>query len=761
MSPLAPQRRQARIPWLPLLAALAWPLPAPAAVAAAGSAWSLALVAGILLLILLPGGIAYVLLRRRSREMEALAKRIEERERDLHLALWGARESFWDYDLETDSLTVTFWPGDDISRKQVLPVEIHPDDLPIAHARLRQHLTDPGNAMLFSRQRIRTPGSGWHWVSARGRTVKRNANGRVAHISGTARDVTERIESERAQRIAGEIVHNMLEAVVVLDSGFRVVSTNESFSTMTGFDAESMQGMTLDRLFDTRHGHRAGRGLRETLLVRGRWDGELWQRHRNGRDLLCHVRAATVPDKHEAGEGMHYVLVLSDITEQRRTEQDLRQLANYDPLTRLPNRSLFTRKLAETIASHSEDKYFALLFLDLDRFKDINDSLGHLIGDQVLCAAADRLRELVPSQHLVARLGGDEFTVILRQLDRAEDALHHARRVLDGFSEPLVLRDGLEFGITPSIGISLFPEDGVDAHALVRKADTAMYRAKAAGRQTFARYEPDMDVQSRHRLQHSMLLRGAIERGEMLLHFQPRWSLREKRYTGVEALLRWRHPELGLVPPTEFIPLAEESGLIHELGHWVAQEACKTLAAWEAAGLTGLRMAVNVSSVQLLRDGFPGTVAACIAESGLQAGQLELEITESVLLDNPQLASARLRELESIGVHLAIDDFGTGYSSLAYLRGLPIDRLKIDRAFVADLAVRPRDAAIVVAIITMAHSMDMDVVAEGVETAEQLQMLAGQGCDEVQGFHVARPMPAAACEALLRRPGPLDPARAG
>ncbi len=753
-----PHRRHARFRLLPL-AALGFPLPALAG-PLPGPAWPLAIIAGALLLVLLPGIAAFVLLRRRNREMEALARRIEERERDLHLALWGARESFWDYDLETDSLTVTFWPADDISDKQVLPVEVHPDDLPIAHARLRQHLSDPGNGMLFSRQRIRTRGGDWRWVSARGRTVKRNAEGRVAHIAGTARDVTEHLESERAQRIAGEIVHNMLEAVIVLDAGFRVVSTNESFTAMTGFDAESMQGMTLDRLFDTRHDQRAGRGLRETLLVRGRWDGELWQRHRNGSDLLCHVRAATVSDKRDAEENIHYVLVLADITEQRRTEQELRQLANYDPLTRLPNRSLFARKLAETIASHSEDKYFALLFLDLDRFKDINDSLGHLIGDQVLCAAADRLRALVPSRHIVARLGGDEFTVILRQLDHPDDAVDHARRVLDGFSEPLVLRDGLEFAITPSIGISLFPEDGIDAHALVRKADTAMYRAKAAGRQTFARYQPEMDAQSRHRLQHSMLLRGAIERGEMLLHFQPRWSLREKRHTGVEALLRWRHPELGLVPPAEFIPLAEESGLIHELGHWVAREACRTLAAWEAAGLGGLRMAVNVSSVQLLRDGFPDSVAACIAESGIDAGQLELEITESVLLDNPDLASARLHELTAIGVRLAIDDFGTGYSSLAYLRDLPINRLKIDRAFVADLATSPRDAAIVVAIITMAHSLRMDVVVEGVENAEQLRMLAEQGCDEVQGFHLARPMPADACEALLRRGAALDPARA-
>ena len=690
--------------------------------------------------------------RRRAQE-KRLNQATRERETRLNLALWGASESFWDYDIESNRLTVSYNPNEDSTERVTHAVRIHPDDEPLVLARLRRYLNEGAGGTLTSQHRVSYADREWHWVSTRGRAVKWDAQGDVQSISGTARDVTARLAAEHAQRIAIEVFQNMAEAVTVLDEGFRIVSTNDAFSTITGYPGDALAGEHIDLLFGSEQARTAADIMQQRLIAEGQWTGELWHRHRNGHDFLCKVQATLVTQSTLAVEGndIHYVLVLGDVTEQRRAEQELRQLANYDPLTELPNRSLFNRRLAEAIASHRNGRQFAVMFLDLDRFKDINDSLGHSIGDQVLRATAERLRGITASEQLVARLGGDEFTVIVPRMESPQDTYRVAREILAGFARPLTLENGLEFAISPSIGISVFPDDGIDADTLVRQADTAMYQAKADGRQMYRRYHPDMDAQAIQRLRMSTLLRGATERGETWLVYQPRWCLRTGVITGVEALLRWRHPELGDVAPDVFIPLAEDTGLINALGTWVANEACRDLAEWDAAGLPSVKMGINVSAAQLMREDFPGFITRCADVRGIAPDRIELEITESVLMERPQLAGELLQRLRAIGIQIAIDDFGTGYSSLAYLRGLPVNTLKIDRAFVSDLAHDPRDEAIIIAIITMAHSMGMKVVAEGVETEAQLAQLRRHGCDEAQGFLLARPMEAADCRAFLQR----------
>jgi diguanylate cyclase (GGDEF)-like protein len=447
--------------------------------------------------------------------------------------------------------------------------------------------------------------------------------------------------------------------------------------------------------------------------------------------------------------------VLSDITDQKRAEQELRYLANYDTLTNLPNRTLLAERLSRAIVrARRQDSRIGVLFLDLDRFKDINDSLGHAAGDRILRAAAVRLQETVGPQHTVARLGGDEFTVVLESLASPEDADKVAREIIMAFEAPLLTDDRHEVSISPSIGISLYPDHAQVPTELLKQADTAMYQAKSFGRRTFVRYTEAMDVLIRRRATISGALRKVLDRGELRIAYQPRLSLAENRIVGVEALLRWHSPEHGDIPPSQFIPLAEEAGLILEIGEWVLREACLTLRRWHQHGLSDLRMAVNVSALQLLRGDLPGVVERVLAETELPPHALELELTESVIMANAEQTADKLQAFRRLGISLAIDDFGTGYSSLAYLKRLPINTLKIDKEFVDDLSLGSEDAAITTTVIAMARALGLNVVAEGVETEAQVQFLREHRCDEIQGFWLSPPLEAHRCLALIRNWSP-------
>lgn len=719
---------------------------------------SLAL-AGVLAVVL------FIVWSRRVRADKRHANQLREREDRLKLALWASSEQYWDYDIKTghmhrmwvDSRTST--PELRVRTTSESDHHIHPDDLPQVQAKLRDHLRGVSERFI-SEHRILDPRGEWLWVRARGRAVENGTDGKVRRIAGTARDITQVREAERERRIAIAVLRSMNEAVAVMDRDFNFISVNPAFTRTTGYAEREVLGQNANLLDSTQHDAAFYNRIRHKLSTEGHWAGEMWQRRKNGQEFLCQIESTSTEGIY--GEHRVYIAVITDITQQKRAEQELRYLANFDTLTNLPNRAMLSERLSRAIVrARRQDHRIAVLFLDLDRFKDINDSLGHTAGDRILRAAAMRLQDTVGDQQTVARLGGDEFTVVLENLDQPEDADKTAREIIMAFEAPLVLDDRQEVVISPSIGISLYPDHGQVPTELLKQADTAMYQAKAAGRRTFVRYDDSMEIANRRRAQLSSALHKVLDRHELRLVFQPRLSLTTRRITGVEALLRWNSEEYGEVPPIQFIPLAEESGLILEIGEWVLGEACRTLRRWHDAGRTELTMAVNVSVLQLLRGDFSEIVRRTLDDTGIPPRTLELELTESVLMANAEQTSAKLQALREMGVSLAIDDFGTGYSSLAYLKRLPITTLKIDKTFITDLNRDPDDTAITTTVITMAHSLGLTVVAEGVETETQLRFLDHFRCDEIQGHWLSRPADPESCLQFIRDWTPAKAALAG
>ena len=440
---------------------------------------------------------------------------------------------------------------------------------------------------------------------------------------------------------------------------------------------------------------------------------------------------------------------ITDITEQNRAEEQVRHMAHHDALTELPNRMLLHDRIGQAITQSQRNRdVLALLFIDLDRFKLVNDSLGHAVGDRLLQAVAERLGACMRVSDTIARIGGDEFVVLLCGLVQPEDARQVAQKVIDSLAEPVTI-DGQELKITPSIGICAYPHDGDDVETLMRNADTAMYYAKQMGRNNCQFFTQAMNDAAQHRLQMENDLRHAVERGEFILHFQPLINLKSGAIAGFEALVRWEHPQRGMIPPSEFITAAEDTGLIGPLGEWVLREACARGRAWDEAGYPPLQVAVNCSAQQFRRESFVETVHRTLGETGFPAARLELELTESVILERSEEVIACFKALDDMGVGISIDDFGTGYSSLSYLKRLAIHQLKIDQSFVRDISSDPEDAAIVSAIIAIAHSLGLQVVAEGVETAEQLAFLRSLGCDMAQGYLFSKPLTADAFARLL------------
>jgi diguanylate cyclase (GGDEF)-like protein len=514
-----------------------------------------------------------------------------------------------------------------------------------------------------------------------------------------------------------------------------------------------ISGCTQDELLLRRHedlvppsggSATSGAGTAHEFLFRRRDGASVWVK-------------ATVAGMHMGDGDAGTVTVVEDIAQRKRFEEDLARMANYDALTGLANRSQLLIRLEHAIAGARRQQHAAaILFLDLDRFKTINDSLGHDAGDRVLIEAGRRLQRVVRETDTVARLGGDEFVVFLSELMDETPAASLSRHILDTLARPMLVH-GHEVALSCSIGISVFPQDGADAKLLLKNADAAMYQAKALGRCNYQYYSPDMNARTLDRLTLENALRHAIERRELVLLYQPQYCLASGDIAGVEALLRWRPHGRDMVGPDAFIPIAEESGLIVPIGEWVLRTACAQLVAWRQAGLRGVRMAVNLSARQFRQSGLGAMVAQALRDTGCDAGSLELEITESVLMERPDSAAATLQHLSDMGVRLAIDDFGTGYSSLAYLKRFPIHALKIDRSFVRDIPDSQEDAAIATAVIALARSMQLSVVAEGVETEAQRAFLAALQCDHAQGYLYSKPVPAAALAALLQR-GAAPPA---
>ena len=480
----------------------------------------------------------------------------------------------------------------------------------------------------------------------------------------------------------------------------------------------------------------AGRWNEDERNLRPRQSFEMWREIKKG------LAQEWTPDEIKLAQALGTHLYMAVM--QRRVEEMIRHQASHDRLTGLPNRLLFDERLSLALAyAHQRGEMLAVMFLDLDRFKVINDTLGHATGDQLLQQVAHRIAECLKKSDTIARWGGDEFTLILPQVSSASDAINIATRVIKSLQAPFNCREQ-EFHMTTSIGIALAPYDGEDAETLLKNADTAMYRAKYQGKNNFQLYAADMNTQALEQLVLANDLYKALNRSEFLLHYQPQVDLKTGQVVGIEALIRWQHPERGMIPPNQFISLAEETGQIAAIGEWVLYTACAQNRAWQEAGYPPIRVAVNLSARQFQQQNLAQLINRVLTETGLEARYLEVEITESIAMQNIHVTIAVLDELRTMGVHISIDDFGTGYSSLATLKRFPLHTLKVDREFVKDLTTSNKDAALTQAIVTLAHGLDLDVIAEGVETAEQQEFLRSIGCDAMQGYLFSKPLPAAA-----------------
>jgi diguanylate cyclase (GGDEF)-like protein len=487
----------------------------------------------------------------------------------------------------------------------------------------------------------------------------------------------------------------------------------------------------------------------EKLGTFGIWKGEIWDRRKSGEFYLEEITITAV--RNEQNIITNYVGLFKDITLQRRMEEQIYFQAYHDPLTGLPNRTFFHNQLNKAIQnSRMKRRKAAVLFLDLDRFKLINDTLGHSAGDQLLQQVAQRLPGCVREFDTVARVGGDEFIVLISEISSPAEAEQAAELIIERLSQPFLIHEQ-EYFISGSIGISMFPEDGTDLESLIKNADSAMYRAKEQGNR-YCLYQSSMNDKTSERLQLETSLRKAMQQEELLLHFQPQVDLKTGNMIGVEALIRWQHPELGMVSPDRFIPIAEETGLIIPIGKWVLRTACRHNKAWQEAGLPAVRVAVNLSMLEFQQRDLIETVTEVLAETGLEPRYLELELTESIIMLNPEWVIRTLNQLKEMGIHISLDDFGTGYSSLNYLRSLPLNTLKIDRSFIRNIAADSVSLSIVKAVIDLAHSLNIKVIAEGVETEEQMIALTDNQCDGIQGYVISPPMTAEECAQLWQAP---------
>jgi diguanylate cyclase (GGDEF)-like protein/PAS domain S-box-containing protein len=572
----------------------------------------------------------------------------------------------------------------------------------------------------------------------------------------TVEDITERKAAEFTLRVAEEnlfmekeraqvTLNSIGDAVLTTDPLGNVTYLNLVAETMTGWPHDEALGRPVSEVFNIVDGmtrlpaaNPMLRAIEENMTVGLATNSVLIRR--DGSESAIEDSAAPIHNRD--GQVTGAVIVFHDVSESRAMALEMAHLAQHDFLTGLPNRLLLTERFSHAIGlAQRHGQQVGLLFLDLDNFKHINDSLGHAVGDLLLQSIANRLVECVRTTDTVCRQGGDEFVILLAEIGQPLDAVHVATSLRTALDIPHLI-DGHELHISLSIGISIFPDDGSDVDTLMQNADTAMYHAKASGRNNYQFFRADMNTRAVRRLFVESSLRRALKQGEFLLHYQPKIDLASGAMTGAEALLRWQDPELGLVMPAQFVQIAEDNGLIVPIGRWVLREACRQMQSWLDAGLPAVPVSVNISAVEFRHEDFLEGVALILKETGLAPHYLELELTESMLMHDVESSAAVLEALKLMGVQLAIDDFGTGYSSLSYLKRFPIDTLKIDQSFVRDIATDSDDATIVAAVIGMGRNLKQRVIAEGVETLEQLEFLQARNCDEGQGFHFSHPVSA-------------------
>ena len=585
------------------------------------------------------------------------------------------------------------------------------------------------------------------WVQINTASMQVSQDSR-AGVVVTFSDITARRHAEDQLKLAFEAIRHSGEGIVVTDIEHRILSANPAFEEMLGYRAAEIIGLTPEVLFSSRHDEGFFSAMRASVKNLGRWQGEVWNQRKNLEIFPEWLGVSVVRDEQDQPKSLIYIF--SDMTERKEAQRRIEFLAHHDPLTGLPNRLLFRDRMEHALAKAGRaQSRIAMIFLDLDRFKSINDSLGHPVGDALLRGVVERLKACVRESDTISRQGGDEFVILLDDVKDSESVSRVAEKIHFHMTDPFVL-EGHSLMTSFSMGIALYPEDGGDFDTLFQKADTAMYHAKESGRNAHRFFTEQMNRKVVEHLTLEMQLRKAVEKEEFILHYQPQLDLKHGHIVGVEALIRWNSPELGVVSPARFIPVAEESGLIYRIGAWVLREACRQARAWQDSGLQPFVVAVNLSALQFKRPDLVNTVIDALVLSDLDCEWLELELTESILIQDAEQTLDAVRRLKALGVKLSVDDFGTGYSSLIYLKRFAVDKLKIDQTFIRDLVNDPDDAAIVRAIIEMAHSLKLKTIAEGVESEEQSNLLRIFKCDEIQGYWFSRPVPADELEAFVR-----------
>ena len=698
---------------------------------------SMLVVYGLLTLLFL----GYILQQYRNKQL--YNSQIKESEERLKLSLWGSGDEMWDWNIITDKIYrsniwgVLEFPQDGTRNKSneknnlgKVKTNIHQHDIERVKIALEDHFSAK-TEHFEATYRVKNKNNHWVWILDRGKIVERDENNAPARMTGTLKDISKIKKAEERLKLFARCIQNISDAVVIYDRQFVVVDVNKAFQSITGKERNRMVGRSLTF---NQYPKSFTQNIKKHLVTKGSWHGEIESLRADGSKYLTDLNIDIIHD--ENNNISHFVGVFSDITKRKENEAELRRLASSDTLTGLPNRSYFQANQARLVRSNINH---ALLVFDLDNFKKINDSLGHQIGDAILCKVAQRLLTLGRKQDTVYRLGGDEFSIIIEDSNDIHTITSLAKDILHTVALPFKVKNQ-EIVLYSSIGIVLFPEDGITGHELLKNADTAMYHAKDSGGNKYQFFSESMNKKAVKRLQIESLIRHGLKDDSFSVYYQPKIEIATGKIAGMEALVRFETASKGIISPVVFIPVSEETGQIIDIGEIVLRKACFATKKWVDAGLFDGRVAVNLSAVQFTQNNLVSQIASILKESQLPAKHLELEITEGTVMDSPQAAIDTMLQIRAMGIHLSLDDFGTGYSSLAYLKKFPLNTLKIDKAFVDDIEESDQGRNMVATIVTIAHNLGMDVVAEGVETNNQLSFLSGLRCEQLQGYLYSKPL---------------------
>jgi len=695
----------------------------------------------------------FKLMLKNAHERDQALSQSEER---LNLALWGSNQVMFDWDVSSSKwyfdeniLNIIGCKIEEIpDTKEAYFKLIHPDEMPLFEKCYRQHLA--GKSSEFeSLHRLQSQMNEWRWLLARGKVVERNQHGRPVRMAGTLMDITSRkIEQEKLQ-LFNKVFESTTEGVMVLDPKFSILEVNPAFSKITGFNREEVLGKHIDVLQDDKQNQEYYVRMRYALYMKGLWQGELWEKRKNGEVYLQRLIINAMYN--DEGKTMNFVAVFSDITQYKQATEELHYLTHYDSLTNLPNRALFAVQLESAIVRVKKDKKrFAVALIAFDNFKTLNDSFGRKIGDTILQSVAKRLLRCLTKNDLAAHIAFGEFAVIIENSEIIDDYHRILQHVTATLSTNLVVEE-YDIMLRPYVGVSLYPDDAKDSQEVLVHASIALYHSKLVGRNAIKFYSSNMNHEIQAKQKMEMLLRSAMAKSELMIYYQPKIDAKTGEIISAEALLRWYNHELGWVDTPDFIAVAEESGLIVPIGKWVLSEVCKQVKVWHKQGFDQFTTSVNLSAQQFRTGDLVREIAKVLIEARLPAKALDLEITESILMDNIERSVLRLKVLKAMGVTVSIDDFGTGYSSLNYLKKFPINTLKIDKTFIHSICYNAEDVSIVKAIIAIAKELNLRTVAEGIETKEQALYLINLDVDELQGFYFSEAVPAEKFTTMLSR----------